>query len=93
MKERTRRLAIAFVLSIANVAVFKSYASEIWQTFGQKPLAQFGLIALLGLWVSSAGIIWFHISNDVRDTFRQLNRTLSRDITLDLSEPTGDNNV
>jgi hypothetical protein len=93
MKERTRRLAIAFVLTIANVAVFKSYAREIWQIFGQKPLAEFDLIALLGLWVSSAGVIWFHISNDVRETFRQLNRALSRDITLDLSEPTGDNNV
>jgi hypothetical protein len=93
MKGSTRRLAITFVITIANVAVFKSYAREIWQIFCQKPLDQFDLSALLGLWVSSAGVIWFHISNDVRETFRPLNRAASRDITLDLSEPEGSSNV
>jgi hypothetical protein len=93
MRERTKRLAIAFVLTVADVAIFNLYAGDIWQVFGKNPLAQFELLALLALWISSAAVIWFHISNDLRETLRELNPELSQDPPLDPSEPRRDSDV
>ena len=93
MRERTKRLAIAFVLTLTDVAIFNLYAGDIWQVWGHNPLAQFDLLALLALWVSSAAVIWFHISNDLRETLRELNPPLSQDPVLDPSEPRRDSDV
>ena len=93
MRERTKRLAIAFVLTVADVAFFNLYAGDIWQVLGQNPLAQFDLLALLGLWISSAAVIWFHVTSDVRQTLRELNPALSLDPALDPNEPRRDSDV
>ena len=49
MQERTKRLAIAVVLTAADVAIFKNCAGVIWQAWGRDPWAKVGLFALLAL--------------------------------------------
>lgn len=93
MRKRATRLVIAFVLTVADVAIFNWCAGDIWQVWGQTPLAQLDLIALLILWISSGAVIWFHISNDLRETLRELNPAPSQDPTLNPSEPRRDSDV
>ena len=93
MQERTKRLAIAVVLSAADIAIFKNCAGVIWQSWGRDPWAKAGLFALLALWVSSAAVIWFHIPNDFRDTLLERNRALSPAPGLVPREPRRDSDV
>ena len=93
MQERTKRLAIAVVLTAADVAIFKNCAGVIWQAWGRDPWAKVGLFALLALWVSSAAVIWFHISNDFRDTLRERNRARSPAPGLVSGDPRRDSDV
>jgi hypothetical protein len=93
MRGRTKRLAIAVVLTTVDVATFNRCSGVIWQAWGQYPWARVGLFALLALWISSAAVIWFHISNDVRETLRKLKPALSQDPVLDPSEPRRDSDV
>ena len=93
MQERTKRLAIAVVLTAAGVAIFKNCASVIWQAWGRDPWVEAVLLALLGVWVASAVVIWFHISNDFRDTLLERNRALSPAPGLVPREPRRDSDV
>jgi hypothetical protein len=93
MRKRATRLVIAFVLTVTDVAIFNWCAGDIWQVLGQSPLAQLDLIALLILWISSAAVIWFHITNDVRQTLRELNPALSQDASREPSELRRDSDV
>jgi hypothetical protein len=93
MRGRTKRLAIAVVLTTVDVATFNKCAGVIWQAWGQDPWAKAGLSGLLALWVSSAAVIWFHISNDFRDTLLERNRALSPAPGLVPREPRRDNDV
>jgi hypothetical protein len=82
MQERAKRLAIAVVLTAADVAIFNSYSGVIWRTWGQDPWAKAVLLALLGLWISSVVVIWGHVSNDLRQTLRERDLALSCDPAL-----------
>jgi hypothetical protein len=82
MQERAKRLAIAVVLTAADVATFNNYSGVIWRTWGQDPWAKALLLALLGLWISSAVVIWGHVSNDLRQTLRGGDLAHSRDPAL-----------
>ncbi len=93
MRERTKRLAIAVVLTAADVAIFKNCAGVIWQAWGRDPWATVGLSALLALWVSSAALIWFHVSNDFRNTLLERNHALSPAPGLIPREPRRDSDV
>jgi hypothetical protein len=93
MQERAKRLAIAVVLTAADVAIFNSYSGVIWRTWGQNPWAKAALLALLALWISSAVVIWGHVSNDVRQTRRERDLALSRDPALAPGDLTGGGDV
>lgn len=93
MRDRAMRLAIAFVLTIVDIAIFNRYSGVIWQAWGRDPWARLGLFALLALWVSSAVVIWVHISNDPRQTFCERRRNFSQDPAHDSSEPGRNRNV
>jgi hypothetical protein len=82
MQERAKRLAIAIVLTVADIATFNSYSGVIWRTWGQDPWAKTALLALLGLWIASAVVIWGHVSNDIRLTLRERDLALLRNPAL-----------
>jgi hypothetical protein len=71
MRERSKRLTIAVVLTAVDVATFNNYAGVIWRTLAPDPWAQAALLALLGLWVASGVVIWTHVANDLRQTIQQ----------------------
>jgi cytochrome c5 len=58
MQQRAKRMAIAVVLTAADVTSFNSYPGAIWRTWGQDPWAKAALLALLALWISSAAVLW-----------------------------------
>lgn len=87
MQERTMRLAIAVILTAADVATFNWCSGVIWQAWGQDPWLKVVLLALLSLWIASAVVIWRHISNDARQTFRERNLALSRNHALSPQNP------
>jgi hypothetical protein len=93
MRERAMRLAIAFVLTVVDIAVFNRYSSVIWQAWGRNPWARVGLFALLALWVSSAAVIWVHISKDMRATFCEQKPVFSPEPAHDPNEPRRTSNV
>ena len=82
MQARAKRLAIAVVLTAADVAAFHSYSGVIWQTWCKDPWAKAVFLALLALWIASAIVIWGHVSNDFRRTLREPELALSRDPLL-----------
>ena len=93
MQERAKRLVIAGVLTVADVATFNNYSGVIWRTWGQHPWARAALFALFGLWIASAVAIWGHISNDLRRTLRERHFALSRNPALAPRDPRRDSDV
>jgi uncharacterized membrane protein YqjE len=93
MQERAKRLAVAVVLTGADVATFHCYSGVIWRTWGKYPWAKAALLALLGLWIASAAVIWGRVSNDVRQTLRERDRTFSRNPALAPQDPRRDSDV
>jgi hypothetical protein len=93
MQHRAKRMAIAVVLTAADVATFNGYSGVIWRTWGQDPWAKAALLALLALWISSAAVLWGRVSNDVRQTIRERDVALSGDPALAPRDPRRDSNV
>ena len=93
MQERAKRLAVAVVLTAADVATFHCYSGVIWRTWGQYPWAKAALLALLGLRIASAAVIRGHVSNDVRQTLRERDRAFSRNPALAPRGPRRDSDV
>jgi hypothetical protein len=93
MRGRTRRLAIAVVLTIIDVAACNCYCSVIWQVFARDLFAKGALLGLLCLWIASAAVIWLHIADDLRQTIRERNERLGFDSLSTRSEIRRDSNV
>jgi hypothetical protein len=93
MQERTKRSAIVVALTVAGIAACHSYCGVIWQTWGQDPWAKATLLALLALWISSAVVMWGHVSNDVCQTLRERDLALSRGPGLAPRGPRRDGDV
>jgi len=93
MQERAKRMAVAVVLTVADVATFNSYAGVIWRAWGHDPWARAVLLGLLGLWVASAVVIWGHISNDIRHAFHERKLAHSRTPALAARAPRRDSDV
>lgn len=74
MQERAKGLAIATELTTAYVGTSNRYSGFRWRAWGKDAWGRVRLSALLALWISAAAVIWFHLSNDLRDTLRDLNR-------------------
>jgi hypothetical protein len=91
--QRAKRIAVAAVLTVADVATFNSYAGVIWRTWGHDPWAKAALVGLLSLWVASAVVIWGHVSNDMRHTFHERNFARSRNPARAPRAPRRDSDV
>jgi hypothetical protein len=79
MRERAKRLAIAILLTAADVVTFNSYSGVIWLTWGQDPWPKAALLGLLALWIVSAVVLWIHVSYDLRQTLRERNLAFPSD--------------
>jgi hypothetical protein len=73
MRGRTKRLAIAVVLTIVDVAAFNYYCHAIWQVFARDLFAKASLLGLLCLWIVSAVMIWLHVAHDLRQALQEGN--------------------
>jgi len=86
MQRRAKRLAIAIILAIAEIAVFYIYFGVIWQARGSIPWVEGALVALLAVWIVSATVRWFHASNDLRPTLREQAVAIPHDSGRDSNE-------
>ena len=93
MQERAKRLAIAVVLTTADVVTFHSYSGVIWQTWCREPWAKAAFLALLALWIASAVVIWGHVSKDLRQTLREQELARSRNLPLSPRDRRRDSDV
>jgi hypothetical protein len=93
MQERTRRLAIAILLTVVDVIAFNSYSGAIWQVWGRDPWAKAALLGLLALWIVSAAVLWIHVSYDLRHPLRERDLALARDPAMAPSELRRDSDV
>jgi hypothetical protein len=73
----TRRLTIAVVLTIVDVAACSYYCGVIWQAFARDLFAKASLLGLLCLWVASAVVIWGHVANDLHQSLRDRSEGLA----------------
>jgi uncharacterized membrane protein YdbT with pleckstrin-like domain len=79
MQERTKRLAIAILLTVVDIIAFNSYFGAIWQVWGRDPWTKAALVGLLALWIVSAVVLWIHVSYDLRQTLHERGLALARD--------------
>jgi hypothetical protein len=82
MTGRTKRLTIAIVLTIVDIAVCNYYCGVIWQVFAKDLFAKAALLGLLCFWIATAVAIWLHVAYDFRQTLGE------RDARLAFSTPT-----
>jgi hypothetical protein len=68
MTTRSKRLAIAVVLTIVDIAAFNDYCGVIWEAFARDLFAKAALLGLLCFWVASSVVIWLHVAYDFRQT-------------------------
>jgi uncharacterized membrane protein len=86
MQQRAKRLAIAIILTVADIAVFHIHFGVFWQARGWNPWVQNTLVALVAVWVASATVRWFHTSKDLRPILRERAVAIPSDPWLDSNE-------
>jgi hypothetical protein len=92
MRVRTK-LVIALTLTAADIAVFIGCVSTIWHAWGQVPLAEATLAALLTIWAMSLGALWLQVSTDLRRILCRLNRALQPARELIIADSGRDSDV
>jgi hypothetical protein len=93
MRRQTKRLAIAVVLTIVDVAACNYYCGVIWQVFARYLFTKAALLGLLCLWVATGVVIWLHVAYDVRQIFRARSNRLAFDPVTASFELRRDRNV
>jgi hypothetical protein len=73
----TRRLTIAVVLTIVDIAACSYYCGVIWQAFARDLFAKASLLGLLCFWIASAVVIWLHVAYDLRQSLRERRERLA----------------
>jgi hypothetical protein len=86
-------LVIVIALTAADITIFRLYSGVIWQTWGHIPLARLDLLALLAIWIGSAGVMWFHVSNDLLQALRHRQRFTSQDLAPAAADTRRDSDV
>jgi len=71
MRQRAKRLAIAIIVTVADIVAFNIYFGVIWLAWGWNPRVKAALVALLRVWIASETGLWMHVSNDLRRTPRE----------------------
>lgn len=93
MQRQTTRLVIVIALTTADVTIFRRYSGVIWQTWGHIPLAAFDLLGLLAIWIASAVMMWFHVSNDLLRALRRRQRCTSPALGAAAADPRRNSDV
>jgi hypothetical protein len=93
MQQWAKRLAIAVILTVADIAVFDIFFGVIWQAWGWNPWVKAALVALLALWIASATVLWFHVSKNLRRPLREWAVAISSDPWPDSSQLRRDSDV
>ena len=93
MRGRPRRLAIAVVLTIVDVAACNYFGHFIWQAFARDLFAKGALLGLLSIWVASATVIWLHVAYDLRQALRERDYRLALDAATASTEAGRNSNV
>jgi hypothetical protein len=60
------RIAVAILLTVADVVVFRNCIPEIWEIWSGDPMIRCVLFFLLAIWGTSAVILWFHAAIAIR---------------------------
>jgi len=71
VKIQTKRLAIAAVLTIVDVAAGKYYRGVIWEAFALDLFAKAAVLGLLCLGFATAAVIWLHVADGLRQALRE----------------------
>ena len=79
MTRRTKRLALAVVLTVVDLAAGNYYSGAIWQAFAQERFAKAALFGILCLWVATAVVMWLHVAHDMSEIIRKRGDRLALD--------------
>ena len=71
MRERTKRVAIAVLLTAMDVALLNRYFGVLWQAWPEVLWIRGAFLLLLALLVASAAVLWIHVYYDLRQTMRE----------------------
>ena len=93
MRGQRRRLAIAVVLTVADVWAASNYCGVIWRTISQHPLARAAFLGLLWLWVSSLAVLWLHVAYELCQALRERDSSPAFDTVMVAAEPQRESHV
>jgi len=71
MRERTKRFAIAVLMTTVDIALLDRYIGAIWQAWSDVLWIRGAFLLLLVLLVASAAVLWIHVYYDLRQTIRE----------------------
>ena len=77
MRERTKRFAIALLMTTVDIALLDRYIGAIWQAWSEVLWSRGAFLLLLALLVASAAVLWIHVYYDLRQTMRERRDALS----------------
>jgi hypothetical protein len=92
MKGRTKRPIIAVLLTIFGVAA-DNYFAAIWRAYARDRFAKATPLGLLGFWVASAVVLWFHVAYDLGQPLRERDPRLAFNAAMTPAELESDSNV
>ena len=77
MRERTKRFAIAVLMTTMDVALLERYFDAIWQAWSEVLWIRGAFLLLLALLAASAAVLWIHVYYDLRQTMHERRDALS----------------
>jgi len=77
MRERTKRFAIAVLLTAMDGALLDRYFGAIWQAWSEVLWIRGAFLLLLALLITSAAVLWIHVYYDLRQFQRERRGVLS----------------
>ena len=77
MRERTKRFAIAVLMTTVDIALLDRYFGAIWRAWSEVLWIRGAFLLLLALLAASAAVLWIHVYYDLRQFQRERRDALS----------------
>jgi len=71
VRDRIKRLEIAILLTVLDIAAFENSCDVIWQGWPDPFWIRCALRLSLAVWIASVAVLWLHVYIDLRQPLRE----------------------